>query len=259
MHMAPCLTWMTDVSCRRALTGHPNVWKENAVLHWYETKLSFLVSAVNRINKPQTLLKCILTELWRCCSQWLLHCLCRSCLPTLSHMLNEWSSLTSEMKSSCLKGRPFLAYELVGLCLLYPQGVFYWACGVCGCDGECWGCCWGKESKTRTGGYPYREALMPEKEGGFHILFIFHPWYLLNVPFSTCLLLYQDYFKKNVIAGEIFSLGSVIMTALPMQGLSSLIPLVGELRSPCCSGKKRKLTYTAHEVTRRKKPRRMYV
>ena len=77
------------------------------------------------------------------------------------------------------------------------KGVFYRACGVCGCDCEHWGCCWGRQSKPGQVVIPSGGSLMPET--GREVTFFSYVtlWYLLNVPFSTFIYCWIGYLKKK--------------------------------------------------------------
>lgn len=174
----------------------PHVWKENQSDIEKKPSCRSGVLPRARINKPSSDIKCILNMLLSE-DAGLLQWFCIACAdlvcPRFSHVWNE-QFLNFRNEGVLVWKGDLPVYESVGLCLLFcpVKGVFYLACGVCGCDGECWGCCWGSQSKPDR--WLSQVGKLDAWEGGrshsFHIS-----------PFGTC---WMFHFLHGPLSNRLF-------------------------------------------------------
>ena len=199
-HLAPSLSYMNDPPshAEEPLTGHPSVWKEKANLTLRRNQVVILGFCQHRINKPQDIKMHPQHTKWRCRLHSGFALFVSILLPTL--LILEMKPLLNFRNEGVISEREtFLSVNLwVCVFSLSIKGVFYRACGVCGFDCECWGCCWGRQSKPGQVVIPSGGSLMPETGREVTFFSYFTLWYLLNVPFSTCIHCWIGYFLKNV-------------------------------------------------------------
>ena len=195
MHMAASVSYMNDSpsQAEEPLTGHPNVWKEKASLTLRRNQVVILGFCQHRVNKPQDIKMHPQHSKWRCClhgglaSFVLILFVHASLMLEMKHFLNFTNEgVMSERETFLSMNLWVCVFVHQGSVLLSLWSVWLWLWML--------GMLLKTEYKPGQVVIPSGGSLMPETGREVTFFSYFTLWYLLNVPFSTCIHCWIGYF-----------------------------------------------------------------